>query len=70
MEKAIADYPEIPFDLNYTFIPWEKLTKNAVIGDPTKASAEKGRLIFENTVSKIVEIIEKEIEKLLAHEVV
>ena len=70
MEKAVADYPEIPFDLNYTFIPWEKLTENAIIGDPTKASAEKGKLIFENTVSKIVEIIEKEIEKLLAYEVV
>jgi len=69
MENAIADYPEVPFDLNYTFISWEKLTKNAIIGDPTKASAEKGKIIFEKTVNKIVEIVEREIKKLLANEI-
>jgi len=64
MERASADYPETPFDLDYTFIPWDKLTRRGVIGDPTKATKEKGKAIFEEAVRRITALVEKEIEKI------
>lgn len=64
MEKAVADYPETPFDLDYTFIPWDRLTRHGVIGDPTKASREKGKAIFEEVVGRIADLVRKEIEKI------
>jgi creatinine amidohydrolase/Fe(II)-dependent formamide hydrolase-like protein len=38
---------------------WGRWTKDGVHGDPTKATAEKGKLIFEATVSALVEIVEE-----------
>jgi len=36
---------------------WSRFSKMGVIGDPTKATAEKGRVIVEETVSRLVEFI-------------
>lgn len=38
---------------------WGRWTKDGVHGDPTKATAEKGKLIFEATVSALIEIVEE-----------
>ena len=36
---------------------WGRWTKTGVHGDPTKATAEKGRIIFEAAVSGLVELV-------------
>ncbi|MGB9787101.1 MAG: creatininase family protein [Infirmifilum uzonense] len=64
MDKAVMEYPEKPFDLEYTFIPWDKLTRSGVIGDATRATPEKGKTIFEGIVEEISSMILKEVEKL------
>ena len=38
---------------------WSALTKTGVMGDPTKASAEKGRQLLEAAASGIVELIDE-----------
>lgn len=64
MDRAVSEYPEKPFDLEYTFIPWDRLTRSGVIGDPTKATQDKGKIIFERIVQEISDAILKEVEKL------
>jgi len=36
---------------------WGRWTKSGVHGDPTKATAEKGRVIFEAAVTGLVELV-------------
>jgi len=57
MEKATPNYPQKPRDFGYRFIPWEEFNKLGIIGDPSVANAEKGKIIFEYLLAKIVEII-------------
>jgi creatinine amidohydrolase/Fe(II)-dependent formamide hydrolase-like protein len=38
------------------------LTKNGVLGDPTKASAEKGAAYLEKTVNFLIGEINKQLE--------
>jgi creatinine amidohydrolase len=64
VDKAIKEYPSIPLNMDYKFIPWRQLTSSGVIGDPTMASSDKGKKIFEDVVDKIVEAIKKEITHL------
>jgi len=44
-------------------IPWyvrtKKITENGVMGNPTKASAEKGKKIWEIMVAHLVTLIEE-----------
>jgi len=37
--------------------PWEKFTRNGGVGDPTKATAEKGERIIGATVERIAEML-------------
>jgi creatinine amidohydrolase len=39
--------------------PWSALTQTGVMGDPTKASAEKGRMLLEAAANGIVELIDE-----------
>jgi creatinine amidohydrolase len=64
MDKAVREYPDVPANMDYKFIPWKLLTKSGVIGDPTVANREKGEKIFKEVVSRIVEALEKEIRAL------
>ena len=43
MELAAADYPEAPPDYGMSELSMGHLMRSGVFGDPTKASAEKGR---------------------------
>ena len=36
---------------------WSRISKSGVIGDPTLATAEKGKLWFESTVENLIEFI-------------
>ncbi len=38
---------------------WGRWTKVGVHGDPTKATAEKGRIVFEAAVSRLVDLIDE-----------
>jgi creatinine amidohydrolase len=57
IEKSKPSYPEKPKDFGLRYIPWEEFNESGVIGDPTKASAEKGKRIFEFFLKRIVDLI-------------
>jgi len=38
---------------------WGRWTQRGVHGDPTKATAEKGQLIFETAVTRLIEIVDE-----------
>jgi len=39
--------------------PWSTLSETSVMGDPTKASADKGRRLLEAAANGIVELIDE-----------
>jgi creatinine amidohydrolase len=43
---------------------WSQLSRSGVMGDPTKATAEKGRILLEAAADGIVELV----DELLARE--
>lgn len=66
MEKAVreepsSDYTQYPDFLRY--VPLEKKTRSGTVGDAMLGSAEKGRLIVEKCVDRIVEYMSYEFEK-------
>lgn len=66
MSKAKTFYPESPPNYYpYIFVPWDKLTPIAVIGDPLKATREKGEKIFLESCRLISSLIRERISHLL-----
>ena len=59
LEKAVIEYPEEVEQMDYRCMPWPDYTKTGAPGDPTVATAEKGELIIERQVDRIVELINK-----------
>jgi creatinine amidohydrolase len=59
IDKAITNYPNKPLDFGFRYIPWEEFNIHGIIGDPTKASARKGKLIFKFLLDYIVDFINK-----------
>jgi len=57
--SAVASYPEKPVDFGVRYIQWEEFNKLGIIGDPTKADAKKGEMIFRFILNNIVNIINK-----------
>jgi creatinine amidohydrolase len=49
--------------------PWSALTQTGVMGDPTKASAEKGRKLLDAAANGIVELIDEMREREPAHRI-
>ncbi|KUO43208.1 MAG: hypothetical protein APU95_01790 [Hadesarchaea archaeon YNP_N21] len=60
MGKAVKEYPPVPEAFDSMPISWRKLSKSGSLGDPTIASAEKGRKILDLMVKKAIEIIKSE----------
>ena len=66
MKKAVKAVPEFSSRyLNFTSkrgVSWyaatRKISVNGVMGDPTKASAEKGRRIWDTTIAHLVGLVE------------
>lgn len=68
MDRAVADgdvtgkylssdsTPNYPVRFNDI---WGRWTKRGVHGDPTAASAEKGKIIFEAAVSRLIEVVDE-----------
>lgn len=55
MDKAVAEYPERPSLYGRSTISLGDLSESGVYGDPTKATAEKGRLMLDAFVGTISE---------------
>ena len=60
MEKAVRNYPEFPQRSSYINMRWSEFTPVAILGDPTCATAEKGRALLETAAQNIADIILKE----------
>lgn len=60
MEQARANRPTLPDDIDVTPTPWHTFSPDSpVLGDPTLATAEKGKAIVDVAVARIVELIEQ-----------
>ncbi len=57
MSKAICQYPTFPEDFDVTPSPWNSVMHSAVMGDATVATAEKGQVIIDTVVAKIVHLL-------------
>jgi creatinine amidohydrolase len=53
MERAVAEYPERPSLYGKSSLSLGDLSESGVYGDPTKATAEKGRLLLEAFVETV-----------------
>lgn len=53
MEKAVAEYPDRPPLYGRSSLSLGDLSESGVYGDPTKATAEKGRLMLEAFVQTV-----------------
>jgi creatinine amidohydrolase len=59
IELARANRPTLPADIDVSPTPWHTFSPDSpVLGDPTLATADKGRAIIDVAVAKIVELIE------------
>jgi creatinine amidohydrolase len=57
MTKAAAEWPELPEYLHSSPERWRNFSSSGVFGDPTAASAEKGRAIVVRVEQRAVELI-------------
>ena len=57
MSKAVAEWPDLPAYLHSSAEPWRDFCASGVFGDPTNASAEKGREIVAFVVQRAAELI-------------
>lgn len=59
MERAVSEYPPFSDDYAYGAKQLGPLSDSGVFGDPTLATQEKGRVMFDALVAEAVRIIEK-----------
>jgi creatinine amidohydrolase len=64
MERAVADYPEYPYDFDLTPTPWRAVTSTGVLGDARAATARKGRAIVAAEIDRMVHIVGLELADL------
>ena len=57
MDKAQADYPVRPPDLDIRPISWIEFAKQGIFGDPTKATSEKGARFIERTLQQLADLV-------------
>lgn len=54
MSKARAHYPQFPTSFSFEQIPWTAFSEYSVLGDPTYATPQKGKLIIEQALNETV----------------
>jgi creatinine amidohydrolase len=57
MEQAMANYPVFPDDFGEVPYRWSVFSASPVLGDPTAATAEKGRVILEAVLDRMAELV-------------
>ncbi|WP_298785415.1 creatininase family protein [uncultured Marinococcus sp.] len=63
MSRAIDDPPQIPIEADFTPTPWEVFTETAVLGEATKATAEKGEIIIEHALQQMKLMMDRAYEE-------
>ncbi len=66
MDRAVADYPEVPTEFDFSPMSWDQITETGVFGDARPATAEKGRILLDRWVDLMVGVIEETSERLKA----
>lgn len=59
MSKAICDIPNIDEEADVSPTPWKAFTQTAVLGDATKATKEKGKIIVETALDKMAYMLRR-----------
>lgn len=62
MKLATKNYPQFPEHFSYLPIPWTDFSHTATLGDPTKASADKGELIIQASLKTITQVLNHYLE--------
>ena len=62
MDRAVREYPAYSSDYDISNLPLGALSKSGVFGDPTTATAEKGKRWLQACVERIVQIWKTNIE--------
>jgi creatinine amidohydrolase len=57
MDKAAVNYPEFPDDFGEFAYRWSEFSASPVLGDPTAATAEKGRVILYAVLDRMAELV-------------
>lgn len=57
MDLAVREYPDAPPTYGVSPVSMGSVSRSGVFGDPTLATAEKGRALLEAAVANLVEII-------------
>lgn len=57
MSRAVREIPQVPPDFDFRPVRWRELTRTGVMGDPTLATPEKGRVLVEASVDRMVAIL-------------
>ena len=61
MDRAVKNLPEPKqFPDVITVEPYGKMSDSGILGDATLGTAEKGKLIFERSVARIVEFLKSD----------
>ncbi len=57
LDKAQPDFPVMPPDAKYRPVSWDEYVSVGSFGDPSKATAEKGKLFMDAVVKDIVHLV-------------
>lgn len=57
MEAARPNYPVFPDDFDEVPYRWSAFSENPVLGDPTAATADKGRAILEVVLDRMADLV-------------
>lgn len=57
MDRAVAEYPRYPGHFDVAAVRWHEVSVSGVFGDPTSATAAKGRTIVEHVVATAAGLI-------------
>lgn len=57
MDKAVVNYPEFPDDFGELAYRWSEFSPSPVLGDPTAATPEKGRVILDAVLDRMAELV-------------
>jgi creatinine amidohydrolase len=58
-DRYVAEYPEFPADFGVVPIKLHKISRLAVFGDPSSATAAKGEALFDAVLAASVPIVER-----------
>lgn len=57
LDKAVAEFPSLPKDAKYRPISWDEYITVGSYGDPSKATADKGKAFVKAAVDDLVHLI-------------